>query len=189
MSSEIQNENDLLSFIKDNIHLIHSTRDTICPKVTRIAGNIISPEIDLLVIHKTEKEETITGYEFKFLKHKANAVNYRRFHEGIGQAVLYFQYGIDTSYLFLGISKNISLENERGIRHKTVQMERIRKEGLRNLGIIIWHEKDPYRISTPVKPEGTFPYYSYDDFKLNRQNVLMGNFNYDEKFLMTKRKW
>ena len=74
------------------------------PKVTKIAGKIISPEIDLLGVDKNNN--IINGFEFKLLRYKTRDANLRLLYQGIGQAMLYLNYGIDFSYLVLGMPRN-----------------------------------------------------------------------------------
>jgi len=182
MNSEIEDEDEFQAYVMEELALDVGEE---YPKVRRIAGKTISPEIDLLFINRsTGKEETLTGYEFKFLNYKDNAVNFRRIYEGIGQAILYFQYGVDVSYLILGISRTkVSLEKEIPLRDKIEQLGKIMKYGLRCFGVKIWYERNPHRIKTCIEPEGKFSFYSFDDYKLIRQNLLSGNFNYEENFL------
>lgn len=180
MSSEILNEDDLQAQVMRNTMLEVGTP---FPKIRRIAGEIISPEIDLLYVFQTKDKQVLTGYEFKLLNSKQNKTNYRRIYEGIGQAILYFQYGIDTSCLLLGISKNAPLEQEIAIDKKTHQLSKIMKYQLRCLGIKVWRERNPHLVDTIVKPEGTFSYSYFKDYRLCRENLLSGKFVYSKSFL------
>lgn len=42
--------------------------------------------------------------------------NYSRIYAGIGQAISYFKYGVDQSYLIIGLSDNIPSESSRSLR-------------------------------------------------------------------------
>jgi len=71
------------------------------PHVKSIAGNIISPDIDIL--QKIEPHELIIGYEVKWLHYFEKAgTSWYRFYQGIGQALCYFLHGVTHAYLVLG---------------------------------------------------------------------------------------
>jgi len=76
-------------------------------KVYRISTFNISPDIDLLNINK--QENTVTGYEFKMIKYHRGwkRPNIKPLFTGIGQALSYFQFGIDQSYVVFGLSPEI----------------------------------------------------------------------------------
>ena len=75
------------------------------PKVHTVSTIKITPDIDLLFVNKRLK--LVVGHEFKLLKyHKGwKTVNYNPMYAGIGEALLYFQYGIDKCYLMLGLAE------------------------------------------------------------------------------------
>jgi len=190
MSSEIRNEDDLQAHIMENHYLEPGSSYA---KVKRIAGEIISPEIDLLYIFETKEKQILTGYEFKFLRYKDNAVNYRHIYEGIGQAILYFQYGVDVCYLFLGFSNSITSQKEKLLNNKIMYLGNIlynppNKWGqlgnrMNGFGVKIWLERSPHIINLTIKHEGSFPFHNFDEYRLNRQNLLSRKFAYDSKFL------
>lgn len=76
-------------------------------KVNRISTIDISPDIDLLDVNVSQK--IVTGYEFKLLRYRKSwkRVDFASMYKGIGQALSYFQFGVDKSYLILGVSKEI----------------------------------------------------------------------------------
>ena len=177
--SSVQKEDDLQILVMKNTYL-QSGR--FFPLVRRIAGNIISPEIDLLYISELKGEKTLTGYEFKLLKSKKNATNYRHIYQGIGQAIMYFKYGIGFSYLLLGISKN-AFESETLIGEMIHHATDLLKKGFRSFGIKIWRERNPKHIETYLKAEGSFSYHYSEEYTLCRKNLLSGNFVYSKNFL------
>lgn len=196
MSIEVHDEDDLQAHIMqkianillENVGRYYDFRHH--AKVRRIAGESISPEIDLLYIPipGSIEKETIIGYEFKLLKSEKNAVNYRYLYQGISQAIFYFKYGLDISYLVLGISKKISKQNERLLIRKMKHLENILAGRLDSFGVKIWSERYPHRIETCIKHKGNFPFYSFEEYKLNRQNLLAGKFSCDLKFLERHKK-
>ena len=101
---EIASEDDLLAYLMERYKL------GIYPKVHGISTLKISPDIDLL--HIDEHQKIITGYEFKLLKYRRDwkRVSLEPIYKGIGQALSYFQFGVDKSILILGISKDIPKE-------------------------------------------------------------------------------
>ena len=177
--SSLQKEDDLMIQVMKNTYL---ERGHPFPKITRIAGNIISPEIDLLYIRELNGKKTLTAYEFKLLKSKKNGTNYRHIYEGIGQAIMYFQYGIDFSYLLLGISNN-ALDSEPFIARMIHDATFIMKNGLRSFGIKIWRQRNPKNAEVYLKPETNFPLFSSKEYTLCRNNLLSSNFKYSKSFL------
>lgn len=86
-------------------------------KVTKIAGEFIQPEIDLLDIDPlVHIGRTIQAFEFKVLNSALMGNNYSRVYSGIGQAISYFKYGVDQSYTVIGISNNIPPDDSRNMR-------------------------------------------------------------------------
>ena len=156
----------------------------ICPKVTRIAGKTISPEIDLLGIKRALlKKDTVIGYEFKLLTFKTSDANYRLIHSGIGQALLYFKYGVDVAVLILGIPNTPT-------RESLIQKTEVVSD-LSNFLAETQYEFDRFKIWTfdektqrfnapklqfakPMLTIGTR--YYMDD--LARENLLAGNFTW-----------
>ena len=97
----ILKEDDLLAYFMQKYRLGEFA------KVNRISTIVISPDIDLLSINEYQK--IVTGYEFKLLRYRKNwkRVDFAPMYKGIGQAFSYFQFGVDKSYLILGLSKEI----------------------------------------------------------------------------------
>lgn len=76
-------------------------------KITKIAGEPIQPEIDLLDIMGMEPTPNLRAFEFKILHGKNESNNYKGVYAGLGQALSYFKYGIDQSFLIIGISADV----------------------------------------------------------------------------------
>jgi hypothetical protein len=77
------------------------------PKVTAIPrGNRISPDIDLLSVNENAQPPNakISGWEVKLLRYRKteNDIPLDPFYSGLGQALCYFQHGIDRVLLVLG---------------------------------------------------------------------------------------
>jgi len=77
----------------------------------------ISPDMDLLDVNEHQQigseRGVITGYEVKLLKYRKNwkRVDFSPIYKGIGQALSYFQFGVDKSILVLGMSNDIPRES------------------------------------------------------------------------------
>jgi len=108
MRKEIQHKEDDFQafFIRDfgSIYL----GNWIYAKITKIAGEFIQPEIDLLDISGMMPHQTLHAFEFKVLNSQIMANNYSHIYAGIGQALSYFKYGVDQSYLVIGIFENVT---------------------------------------------------------------------------------
>lgn len=100
-SKKISTEDDLLAHYLKNFT---NVKEWHFPKVHTISTLSITPDIDLLFINK--RLNLVVGYEFKVLKYYKNwkRVNYNPMYSGIGEALLYFQHGIDKCYLVLGLT-------------------------------------------------------------------------------------
>ena len=185
MSTTIQDEDDFQA------HLIkkyrHSFGFNLFPKIRRIVGEPISPEIDLLNVNQREK--IIKGYEFKLLGYKTRDANYRYIREGLGQAIQYFQYGVDESYIVFGLSNNIPIK----IRWTWVMtrldntlkvLQRIKENyHLNCLGAMLWiEERDSFGVVDSLTPEGKFPIDRYKNYKLNKECLLDLRFDWSKKF-------
>lgn len=105
-SKKISTEDDLLAHYLKN-YIKKKDRFRFFPKVHTISTLRISPDIDLLQLSLSLN--LVIGYEFKVLKYyehwKRKKVNYNPMYAGIGEALLYFQHGIDKCYLVLGVTE------------------------------------------------------------------------------------
>ena len=101
----IENENDLVAYLMGNFKLGKYAM------VSGISTIKISPDIDLLDINESQK--IVTGYEFKLLRYRKNwkRVDFALMYKGIGQALSYFQFGVDKSYLILGMPKDVPIKS------------------------------------------------------------------------------
>lgn len=191
MTAEIHDEDDLQACIMEKLMLQMGLCNVYYyAQINRIAGRPISPEIDLLVIRGPLKKETLIGYEFKYLRSTKKAVNYRHIYQGIGQALLYFHFGLDISYLVLGISKKIRHVDQISLWKKIdVQLKNILKDRINCFGVKICYEKDPEReLQTLIEHTDTFPFHLFEDFKFQRDSLLRGNFAFNLKFLERHKK-
>lgn len=161
--------------------------DWLFAKITKIAVEFIQPEIDLLDIFPISPERTVSAYEFKVLNSNKMGNNYSRIYSGIGQAMSYFNYGVDRSYLVIGISNNISPESSASVRGNIRLIgEFVSRLHVDRFQIIMYDEflNDVWDIP-PISPSGRFHGSSTrtghnQPLELARENILAGNF--------TKRK-
>lgn len=166
-------------------------RHNLYPKVNRIGGKGISPDIDLLYIDYGSK--VLTGYEFKFLGYEKNESNYKLIREGLGEAISYFQFGIDKSYLVLGLPIRAN-DLVRAQANKTVGMisELKHRLDINCLGIMLWCENSnkTYYLKPHLRPTGSFPLQApipqslfNIGRKLNRDCIFDRRFLYRRRFL------
>lgn len=113
-----RNEDEFQAFFIRHLEHLGKTRtflgNWIFAKISQIAGKFIQPEIDLLGFSPTSSTSPnllIRAFEFKILNSRRIGNNYNRLYAGIGQALSYFKYGIDQSYLVVGIPANIQGRN------------------------------------------------------------------------------
>jgi len=196
--TELKNEHDFeCSLLKK-----HSTKfgSNLFPLVRSIGGERISPEIDLLNIErKLKREDTlITAYEFKFLNCKTADASYRRIHQGIGQALMYFQYGIDRCYVVIGISKNLTqkvkakvLEKCETLRTLMKNLEILPQKPLDYMGLWIFLEElgEHWAAFQTVAVQGRFPDFPVSNvdsktytFRQNRNNLIDNRLRYSSSF-------
>ena len=107
----IENEDDLVAHLMEHFNLGQFAM------VSGISTLKISPDIDLLDINEQGQIGTeqgiVIGYEVKLLKYRKNwkRVDFSSFYKGIGQALSYFQFGVDKSILILGMPNDIPTES------------------------------------------------------------------------------
>jgi len=99
---KILTEDDFLAFY---MRKYLETPERYFPKVHTVSTLKISPDIDLLFVNKRPK--LLVGHEFKLLRYHRGwkRVNYNAMYAGIGEALLYFQHGVDKCYLVLGLTE------------------------------------------------------------------------------------
>jgi len=155
----------------------------------------VSPDIDLLIIGEVREQfgmrfrtrkETI-GYETKLLTYRKNwnRFDYRSVYQGLGESLLYFNYGLEKVFLVMGFDTN-SVPEE----HWTKLIDKITEIGK----MLIYEKLDRYlglRIiqllngsvwsdtrSLSIKGR----YHSSDkDFRFRRQCLIDGEFSYSHK--------
>jgi len=196
LSIEIQDEDGFEAYLMKTYGTKFGSHLNLYPKIKKIGGKDISPEIDLL--HIDHGSKILTGYEFKFLGYKKPGSNYNLIRQGLGQAIMYFQFGIDRSYLVLGLPKKTS-ELVRAQLHKTISMIAVLQTRLNFdcLGIMHWHEDSAngYHLAYQLQAKGKFPYHTWaptpvgeapktpSHFKINRDCIFDLRFHYSKGFL------
>jgi len=188
MSTIIKNEDDFQAYVMKKHELDFGHWQTLFPKVDMIRGRKISPEIDLLSIDF--KSKTLTGYEFKFLN-KRKDTNYRSVRESLAQAIEYFQYGIDKSYIVLGIPARADISEDNlgssDLDLLTLVRALVWAYGFDSLGIKLWYE-DRDLMQTCQEPRRNFPIEKlksseFDDYRLDRDCLFSESFHWDLGFL------
>jgi hypothetical protein len=161
------------------------------PKITKIGGIFVSPDIDLL--HIDQKGKTLTGYEFKLLAFERATTNYIRIREGLTEAIQYFQFGIDRAYLVLGISSRIpnkttGLVGARQLELIAIVRALVITHGFDCLGLMLWFEEsDALQVSQ--SPRRDFPLHllegdsQFASYSLNRKLLFDLRFSWNRKFL------
>ena len=156
-------------------------------KTTRIAGEFIQPEIDLLDITPLRPGQIVSAYEFKVLNCSRMGDNYSRIYAGIGQAVSYFKYGVDQSYLVIGISDDVSTANSFRLRGNIRLLGNfVSQLHIDRFQVVMYDESLNEIWDIPyLSPSGRFerdgiPRDFVEPIELARDNILAGNF--------TKRK-
>ena len=166
------------------VHVINRQRWSGFPKVTQISTLKLSPDIDFLQIDDYKK--TTIGYEFKLIKyHKGRKrANLMTFYTGIGEALHYFQFGVDRSYLVLGLSNEIPRQSRNSALDKisefiTTFISFKKHYGLNCFGIILldlstdkFVELLPATDNLPMMGE---------EVKHLKNCLLLKQFRYDKK--------
>jgi hypothetical protein len=152
-------------------------------KVKKIAVRTLLSEIDLIVIDPNNQK--VIGYEFKFLHDvKTPSNNYKAIYSGFGQALLYFYFGVDQSYLCIGISEKLP-KYER-IKEKTLQLVSA-MDNLGNLmnskcfGLYLYSERDDFFRFLPAT--GYFPVHKIKLSQQDKEHILAENISYAKDFL------
>lgn len=174
----ISNEDELMT------HLIKLHYWSGFPKVTQISTLKLSPDIDFLQIDDYNK--VVTGFEFKLIKyHKGlRRANLTPFYTGIGEALHYFQFGIDRSCLVLGLSKDIP---QRSLDTASSKISELAStfisfktfNNLRCFGVKVWSEATNF---TSDLLEATDNFNMTDNAKHLKNCLLLQQFKYDRKF-------
>lgn len=188
MQQGVANENELLN------HFIELMRWSGFSKVNQISTVKLSPDIDFLQID-THLKETI-GYEFKLIKYNKawKKANLMPMYTGLGEAFHYFQFGVDKSYLVLGMSNNIpldaldeALKRVRQLAQTFISLQALYKSdvvikfdvGLRCFGVYIWNERTN-DFTLLLKATENFPMTG--DNKHLKLCLLRREFKFDKEF-------
>jgi len=105
----ISSEDDLVVYVGKKYV---DTDYDVYPQVSIISRHTqVTPDIDLLLLN--EKTNTIFGYELKLIKyHKGyKRYDYNPIYSGVGEALIYYKYGLEKVYLCIGIFFNPTIEN------------------------------------------------------------------------------
>jgi hypothetical protein len=146
------------------------------PKVTAIAKTRLTPDIDLLKIEQLYgKEPFIVGYEVKLLGRKEI---FNPFYAGLGEALCYFQYGIDQVWLLIGIPSNAPNDAENRIR-KIWEFLRNSNNVPTYLGLRLLRER---MSPIDIEPKGKF-YASSENAKYMRESLLKKQFSWAKRWL------
>lgn len=174
----ISNEDELIERVVQNQYWSGFS------KVNQISTRKISPDIDFLRIDDVHGETV--GYEFKLLRFRKNwgRIDLKPMYTGIGQALHYFQFGIGTSYLVLGLRSEIPSKAFKEAYHKIMELKstfdvlRITKQ-VQCIGLCVWIDKlenfDP--ALTPTEN-----IWMSEDTKHLKECLLRKEFKYDRKF-------
>jgi hypothetical protein len=182
------NEDDFQAHVMKKHKLIFSPKSVLFPKVDMIRGRKISPEID--VLERNLESKTLAGYEFKFLNNKRKDTNYKSVRAGLAQAIEYFQYGIDKSYIVLGVPRVDPSEDKWGTSFTdliTVVKALVLAYGFDSLGIHLWFE-DRDLMQTCQEPRRNFPIEKltsseFDGYRLDRACLLSDSFHWNLRFI------
>jgi len=183
MKQSVSDEDGLMN------QVINSQKWSGYSKVTRISTVKLSPDIDFLQIDANKRN--IVGYEFKLIKYNKvwKKANLMPMYTGLGQAFHYFQFGVDRSFLVLGMSEDIPSEAlnialnkveefaQTFISLQTIQTIYSRTIGLRCFGFYMWHDNSLKNIL-----------YASSDFPISRDTkhlkecLLREQFKYSNYF-------
>lgn len=172
------NEDELIK------HVAHSQKWSGYSKVSRISTRRISPDIDFLRINEYFKGTV--GYEFKLLRFRKDwkRVNEMPIYTGIGEAIQYYRFGVNRSYLVLGLSKEIPTkatgEVVVKIRNLVIPIQAFEEEGKSWLGVCVWFQKSG-RFETLLSATKDFP--MSEDAKHLKECLLRGEFKYQDRFM------
>lgn len=167
------------------------------PRVTVIGRTKIYPDIDILRIeNKKSGAKRLIGFEVKVVKlieEKKQKKGWKlgEIYKGVGQALLYLQFGVDRCGLILGFHENVSDDKINEFYKKLESKSSILTKILGrffSLGIFLWEKG---RIVEIVKAQEDFIYSGYEDkiygreidkkIKNFRNNLLNRVIQWDKK--------
>ena len=159
------------------------------PRVSVIGRRTkIHPDIDILKI----KDEKLIGFEVKIIKFKEReGWNWEEVYKGIGEALLYLQFGLDQCGLILGFHQDVADEKIdefcKELRKKKSILSQILGRYF-NFGIFLWEGGG---IEEITKAEGDFCYSSYQNKfygkEIEKQRKILRNNLLNKEFLWDKR--
>lgn len=189
-----QQERELIKAILSSSQAAILTKNF--PQVSAIGKDLIVPDIDILQVKEKKESKTLIGLEVKIAKlrkekDKIIGFAWEQIYKGIGEALLYFQYGVDQCGLILGFHENLRdvdirwlckyLEYNKSLFHKILGP-------YFNLGIFMYEKGGIYEIT---KASTNFSYYSISNsvygketkkrIERFRNNLSLGNFTWNMK--------
>ena len=188
---EIKDEDDLKVYLgrMEKSYLVD-----VYPEVKLVARKIqVTPDIDLLKIDSSHN--IITGYETKYLKFHGGwkRFSYEVIYQGLGQALLYLNYGIEDIYLVIAYeTADVTVE---AIKKLLMKFGDLRRSllitrlasflGLRTIKLengIVREDKDCLRIRKDTFLELTkLPNYVIKNRVFIRACFFEGEFNWNNK--------
>lgn len=177
MQQGVSNEDELIT------HVMKGQYWSGFSKINRISTIKISPDIDFLQIDKIRKKAV--GYEFKLIKYNKGwkRANLTPMYTGLGEALHYFHFGVDKSYLVLGLSNTIPSNALDIALEKVVELlstlNTFRALGLKCFGVYIWNERNN-SFKQLINASEDFPMSK--DEKHRKECLLRLEFKYDKKF-------
>lgn len=154
------------------------------PRVTNIPkGTSISPDIDLLEIEPYKNPPRTVGYEFKIISKNDP---YGPFYKGLGEALNYFNHGIEQAFVMLG-TFGMDIET---IQHVEKTIEQFCKFGRehghipRYLGVKIYQHHNNYiNDLLRVEDNSLFSVSSNRDTQHKKDCILRKEFSWGKKWL------
>ncbi|MHB8483395.1 MAG: hypothetical protein ACYDBV_11785 [Nitrospiria bacterium] len=187
-------ENDLIQAILSSSQAAAVSKNF--PKVSVIGRTRIVPDIDVLQIKEENGSNKLIGFEIKLIKLREEktqpiGLDWKRIYEGIGEALLYLQFGLDRCGLILGFHKNVPDEQIDQFSNKFEQKSDLLSKIFPPyfcLGIFKYEHGGIFEI---IKITNDFSYYGCDDklygqkieerMRTYKNNLLTKEFLWDKK--------
>lgn len=161
----------------------------IYPKVSSIPkGKKITPDIDLLIINRYQP--FILGFEVKLLRKKDPL---QTFYLGLGEALCYFQHGVDQVHLILGCF-NMNPSELDNVEDKLRKVCNFLKKTIFSysypyLGIDIFREDRNYSTSLKeVSTDAKFTTHNYKEVNHKKDCLLNNEFEWGKRWLRNREK-
>lgn len=158
------------------------------PRVTNIPkGTPITPDIDLLEIAHY-KEPTIIGHEFKLI---SKTDPFGSFYKGLGEALNYFNHGVEQAYVVLGAFNldTKSTEHAENTIRQFSEFGRERGHIPKYLGVKIYRPHNDYAYDLlQIEAESKFYVSSNEDTKHKKECILRKEFSWGKRWLNEMEK-